>query len=332
MPLIRHSDYCPPLLFKNRHLHTIYPSLFRKVHGVKFTRERIATPDDDFLDLDWLRQGSERLVLTIHGLEGSSRSKYIPGMLKAFQHRGWDGVSLNLRGCSGEPNRLLRSYHSGATEDIEATVRHVLQEYSYRKIALIGFSLGGNLTLKYLGEQGSALPQEIVGAAAVSTPCDLASSARKLSEKGNVLYLKNFLRAFRKKIQDKMQRMPDKINDRNFHEVTSLKAFDDRYTAPIHGFANAEDYWTRCSSKQFLTGIQVPTLLLNARDDPFLDEPSYPIEEAARHKYLFLEMPDFGGHLGFTARNPKGEYWHETRVCSFLLAPKAQLTLKENPR
>ncbi|MCP4398582.1 MAG: alpha/beta fold hydrolase [bacterium] len=325
MPLIQQSAYIPRPVFKNRHLHTIYPSLFRKVRGVEFTRERIATPDDDFLDLDWFRQGSDKLVLTIHGLEGSSRSHYISGMIKAFQRRGWDGVALNFRGCSGEPNRLLRSYHSGATEDLETLVRHVLQKYSYRQIALVGFSLGGNLVLKYLGEQGAALPQEIFGAAAVSTPCDLASSARQLSEKYNVLYLKNFLRCFRKKIRAKMQRMPDKINDQNFHEITSLEAFDDRYTAPIHGFANAEDYWARCSSKQFLADIQVPTLLLNARDDPFLSELSYPVEEAASHKYLFLEMPDFGGHLGFIARNPAGEYWHETRICSFLLSAEAQI-------
>ena len=318
MPLIQHSDYRPVPGFKNCHLHTIYPSLFRKVRGVNYTRERIATPDDDFLDLDWLRQDADRLVLLIHGLEGSSRSKYIPGMAKAFARRGWGSVALNLRGCSGEPNRQLRSYHSGATEDVETVIQHILQKDAYRQIILIGFSLGGNLTLKYLGEQGAALPQQIVGAAAISTPCDLASSSRKLSEGSNVLYLKNFLRCFRKTIQAKMQIMPDKITVQNFHKIKTLKDFDNLYTAPIHGFANAEDYWERCSSKKFLSSIQIPTLLLNAQDDPFLDEPSYPVEEAAAHPYLYFEMPHFGGHVGFIARNSQGEYWHETRVCAFI--------------
>ncbi|PID56242.1 alpha/beta hydrolase [candidate division KSB3 bacterium] len=319
MPIVDKSAYRPIAAFKNCHFHTIYPSLFRTIRGVTFSRERISTPDDDFLDLDWARHGSTRLILTIHGLEGSSRSRYIPGMIKAFARRGWDGVALNLRGCSGEPNRLLRSYHSGATDDVETVITHILTHYpAYREIALIGFSLGGCLTLNYLGERGSSLPEEMLGAAAVSTPCDLATSAERLSEAGNTMYLKNFLRCFRKKIRLKMRQMPDKISDRNFHEVTSLKIFDDRYTAPIHGFRNAEDYWARCSPKRLLAGIHIPTLLLNALDDPFLAEASYPLKEAASHPYLFLEMPDFGGHVGFMARRPDGEYWHETRICDFV--------------
>ena len=318
MPLVQHSDYTPPFIFRNPHLHTIYPSLFRKVKGVSFTRERIETPDGDFLDLDWSRIGADKLLLAIHGLEGSSRSGYIPGIINAFHRRGWDGVALNLRSCSGEPNRLLRSYHSGATEDIDTTIAHIRQHSAYRKIALVGFSLGGNLTLKYLGERASSLPPEIFRAAAISTPCDLESSAWKLSEEIGGLYLKNFLRNFRRKIRQKMERLPGEISDENFHEIKTLRDYDERYTAPIHGFASAEDYWTRCSSKQFLPDIRIPTYLLNAWDDPFLQAESFPFEEARNCEYLFFEAPKFGGHVGFVAQNSRQEYWHETRVVEFI--------------
>jgi predicted alpha/beta-fold hydrolase len=257
-------------------------------------------------------------MLAVHGLEGSSRSRYIPGMLKAFHRRGWDGVAYNMRGCSGEPNRLLRFYHSGDTDDLHVVVRHVSEQNHYHKIAIVGFSIGGNLILKYLGERGTSLPTEITRAAAISTPCDLESSAWQLSEKSNYIYLKNFLRSFHRKIRAKMQLMPDKINDKNFHEIKTFKDYDDRYTAPLHGFADAEDYWTKCSSKQFLTGIRIPTLLLNALDDSFLREESYPFEEAKNSPYLFLETPSAGGHVGFVALNPQHEYWHETRVTSFI--------------
>ena len=320
MPLIEHSTYTAPCIFRNRHLHTIYPALFRKVTAVAFIRERIDTPDGDFLDLDWSRIGSDKLVVAIHGMEGSSRSRYIPGMIKAFNRRGWDGVAYNLRGCSGEPNRRLRFYHSGDTDDLEVVIRHILAQHSYRKLAIVGFSLGGNITLKYVGERGTSLAKEIIRAAAISTPCDLESSAWQISEKSNAIYLKNFLREFHRKIRVKMQLMPGQISDKNFHKITTLQDYDDRYTAPIHGFADARDYWTKCSAKQFLPDIRIPALLINALDDPFLREQSYPFEEARQSRYLFLETPPKGGHVGFVALNPEHEYWHETRVTAFMLA------------
>ena len=322
MPIIEHTTYTPPWVLKNRHLHTLYASLWRNVPEITYTRERIDTPDGDFLDLDWSKIGADKTIIVIHGMEGSSRSRYIPGIINAFNRRGWDGVAMNLRGCSGELNRLLRSYHSGATEDVDTVVRHVLQQNRYQQLALIGFSLGGNQTLKYLGEQGPCLPKEIIKAAAISTPCDLESSAWKLSERSNRLYLKNFLRNFQRKIRLKMQQMPGQISDQNYHEIKSFKDYDDRYTAPLHGFANAEDYWTRSSSKPFLPNICIPTLLLNALDDPFLREESYPYEEARNSDYLFLETPTFGGHNGFVTFTPEHEYWHETRITSFIITPQ----------
>lgn len=318
MPLVDSLSYMPPVIFRNHHLHTIYPSLFRRVNGVKFTRERIDTPDGDFVDIDWSRIGSEKLLLAIHGLEGSSRSRYIPGIIHAFQRRGWDGVAYNLRGCSGEPNRTLRFYHSGDTADLDVVVRYVLGDHHYTQLAIVGFSLGGNITLKYVGERGTSLPKELTHAAAVSTPCDLQSSSWKLAEPSNVLYMRNFLRHFHRKIRMKMQQFPGHISDEGFHEIKNFKDYDDRYTAPIHGFRNAEDYWEKCSAKPFLSGIRIPTLLINAQDDPFLPEACYPVQEARDNSHFFLEIPSFGGHVGFVTKNSHQEYWHESRIAAFM--------------
>ncbi|MBD3308089.1 alpha/beta fold hydrolase [candidate division KSB3 bacterium] len=319
MPLIEHSPYSPPWWLRNRHLHTIYPALCRKVPQVTYTRQRLETPDGDFLDLDWSKVGADRLLIAVHGLEGSSRSHYMLGMIRAFNRRGWDGVACNLRGCSGEPNRLLSFYHAGMTGDLHTVISQILAHNSYTRLALVGFSLGGNLVLKYLGERTAALPQALTHAAAVSAPCDLASSARQLAKRSNALYMRNFLHAFHQKIKAKMQQYPGQLSDAHFQAIKNFKAYDDRYTAPLHGFADAEDYWTRCSAKPLLSRIRIPTLLLNALDDPFLADACYPYAIAARSQHLWLETPANGGHVGFVACNPAREYWHETRVAAFII-------------
>ncbi len=322
MPLISKSEYNPLKIFSNEHVQTIYPTLFRKVKGVNYVRERIFTPDHDFIDLDWSRMGADRAVIVSHGLEGHSRRSYVLGMIKAFNKRGWDGIAFNFRGCSGEPNRLLRSYHCGATEDLHTVVTHVINKKIYTCISLVGFSVGGNLTLMYLGEQNHTVSPLIKSAAAVSVPCDLESSSRKLAERSNRLYMKRFLKMFHEKIRIKMQIMPDKINDTEYHSILTFEEFDNRYTAPIHGFSSAKDYWTKCSCKKFLSGINIPALLINAKDDPFLDKDCYPIKEAKNSPYLFLETPESGGHVGFIDFNSSGEYWHEKRVAKFITGNK----------
>ena len=195
---------------------------------------------------------------------------------------------------------------------------HVIDKKRYSCISLVGFSVGGNLTLMYLGERNDILSSLIKSAAAVSVPCDLESSSRKLAQRSNMLYMKRFLRMFHNKIRLKMQLMPGQINDANYHSIKTFEAFDNRYTAPIHGFLNAKDYWSKCSCKQFITGIKIPTLLISAQDDPFLPQECYPVEEAEDSRYLFLEMPESGGHVGFIDFKPNGEYWHETRVAAFI--------------
>ncbi len=316
MPIIKDSSYKVPFLFRSKHLNTIIPSTFRKVEGVNYERERIELPDGDFLDIDWSLVGSEKAAVVCHGLEGKSHRVYVRGMVGALNRSGWDAVAVNYRGCSGEPNRLVRSYHSGSTDDLHTMVSHLAGTGKYKKISLIGFSLGGNLILKYLGEDLFPIPSSVKIAAAVSTPCDLDSSVDEIDSWRNRIYMKRFLRMLHEKIRDKMRILPGKIDDADFSSIKTLRQFDDRY-APIHGFADAKDYYEKCSSGQFLSGIKIPTLLINARDDPFLSEKCFPVKEAKKSRYLYLEMPAHGGHTGFYLNSETGDYWHETRIIEF---------------
>jgi uncharacterized protein len=318
MPIIPNSSYRPAFWLHNGHLQTVVPTLFRRVDGVFYDRVRVATPDGDFLDLDISRVGADRVVLIAHGLEGSSLRPYVLGMVRAFNGAGWDCVAWNFRGCSGEPNRRLRSYHSGASEDLEAVLAGVRGSDRYGCIGLVGFSMGGNIVLKYLGERGDRVDSRIRGAAVFSVPCDLASAALKMGERVNSLYMRRFLRMLHGKVRAKMELFPGRIDDRDYRRIRTFKEFDDRYTAPLCGFESAEDYWTRASSKPFLEAIRVPSLLVNALDDPFLPPACYPYDEARRSAFLFLETPRTGGHVGFISRGDNGEYWTESRAVGFL--------------
>lgn len=318
MPLLAAPNYNPWLLFKNTHVQTIFPPLFRKVKNINYVRERILTQDHDFIDLDWSRVGSDKVVIVLHGLEGHSGRSYMLGMIRAFNMRTWDAVAFNFRGCSGQPNRLLRSYHCGATEDLHTVLHHVMNIKRYECISLVGFSVGGNLTLMYLGDKKYPIASMIKSAAAVSVPCDLESCANKLAQRANTLYMKRFLRMFHDKIQEKMRMMPSEIDDENYHLIRTFKDFDERYTAPIHGFSSARDYWARCSCRQFLSGINIPVLLISALDDPFLGKECYPVKEAENSRHLYFEMPKYGGHVGFVDFRPGGEYWHEKRIAAFV--------------
>lgn len=318
MPVISQSTYSPPLFFANPHVQTVFPSVFRRVSGVHYRRKRIDTPDDDFLDLDFSVVGSRKLAIVLHGLEGDSQRAYMRGMARALNRRGWDALAMNFRSCSGECNRKLRFYHSGDTQDLDTIIAYLVDHKSYSEIALVGFSLGGNVILKYLGERREQIRPVLRKAVTLSVPCDLRSCSEKLSEPTNRIYLKRFLRMLHQKIRTKMQIMPDQIDDKDYHRIKTFKEYDDRYTAPIHGFADAYDYWEKASCKPFLHGISIPTLLINAADDPFLTRQCYPVAEAEQSPHLFLEIPENGGHVGFVAFNHRREYWSETRAVEFL--------------
>ncbi len=318
MPIIEHSNYSPPFGFKNKHLQTILPTLIRKVSGICYKRERITTPDDDFIDLDWSKTGSRKVSVLCHGLESGSGEPYMRGMVKALNRRGWDAAAMNFRGCSGEPNKRMRSYHSGASDDLQSVLEHIQSQNRYEKISLIGFSLGGNLVLKYLGERGAGLSRPIVAAATISVPCDLESCSRQMAQPGNRFYMRRFIKKLIRKMKPKcaMPSAPFRLED--FLPMKTFEEFDGLYTGPVHGFRDAVDYWTQCSARQFLPRIQIPTLLINAWDDPFLSPKCYPVEEAKKSRYLYLEIPHCGGHVGFITFGGKGEYWHEAKVGEFL--------------
>ncbi len=317
MPLLSTPSYAPSLPFlRHGHLATILPTLLRRVRDVRYQRERIGTPDGDFLDLGWVKQGAARVAVLSHGLEGSADRAYMQGMARALAHAGWDVLAWSFRGCSGVPNRRLRSYHSGATDDLHTVVQHALAQ-GYTSAALVGFSLGGNLTLKYLGEQGAALDERLTKAAVFSVPVDLDAGCRRLDGPPG-LYRWRFLRSLREKARQKQQAFPGQLPAIDPATITTLRHFDDHVTAPSHGFADAADYYARCSSKQFLSGIRIPTLLVNAADDPFLPDACYPIAEAEASVHVFLEVPRYGGHVGFAAFNANGHFWSEQRAVAFL--------------
>ncbi|GJQ58699.1 MAG: alpha/beta fold hydrolase [Candidatus Scalindua sp. AMX11] len=318
MPLIDKSDYCAPLFLQNGHVQSIYPTLFRRFDTDFYQRERIFTPDDDFLDIDWSRTGSNTLAIISHGLEGSSHRNYVVGMVKMLNRNGWDALAWNYRSCSGEINRQLRFYTSGTTDDLEQVIQHIIKAEFYKKIVLIGFSMGGNLTLLYLGQKSGQIDNKIERAVVFSVPCDLKASTHELAKFKNKIFMRRFLVALHKKIRAKMEVMPGQINDDGYHLIKNFKMYDDKYTAPLHGFKNAEDYWKRCSSNQFIPEIKIPTLIVNARNDPFIADGCYPIKETSSSKYVFLEIPRSGGHVGFIQFKKDKSYWSEERAIEFL--------------
>lgn len=312
------SSYDPPFYFKNGHIQTVLPTLLRKIDHIHYRRERIFTQDDDFLDLDWSASGSDRLMIISHGLEGHSNRHYIKGMVAHANRHGWDACAWNMRGCSGETNRKPYMYHSGVSHDLDHVVRHILKAYNYEEIFFAGFSLGGNVTLKYFGEYGTDLPETVTGAVAISVPVDLTSSSYQLARAINRPYISRFLKMLKRKIEIKEQYYPDLISSKPFDDIYDFKGFDDTYTAPLHGFLNAEDYWRKASSLPYLEDIRHPVLLINAADDPFLTPACYPGELAGNHEHLYLEVPDHGGHAGFVDDSLTGVYWSEKRTMQFI--------------
>ncbi|PLX94786.1 MAG: alpha/beta hydrolase [Desulfuromonas sp.] len=310
------SDYRAPFLVRNGHVHTIYPNLFRRVKDVSYRRERIDTPDGDFLDLDWSKAGSDSLTIISHGLEGDSRRRYVRGMVRAMNRAGLDALAWNFRGCSGETNRLLGLYHNGSIDDLHTVVSHAAP--AYRNIFLIGFSMGGNLGLLYLGKMAQTVPAPVKGSVSFSVPCDLTDASVALARKENRIYMKRFLLLLHQKIKQKQALFPQQIDDHDYHTLKSFKDFDGRYTAPIHGFASAEDYWQKCSCRPWLNRIKVPSLIVNALDDPFLAGGCYPMEECAGNPHTRLEITRHGGHVGFMAANGEQNYWSEERAVAFI--------------
>jgi len=297
MPLIQKNAYRPPFYYLgNKHWQTIFPSLFRKIKGVNYRRERLELPDGDFLDLDFSEKGSKNLVVVLHGLEGNSMRHYVQGMVKLFNQNGFDALGYNCRSCSGEMNRLPRLYHHGDTPDLDFVLRHLFDKYE--KIALVGFSLGGNIVLRYLGEQSANIHPKIVTAFAVSVPCHVPECAAIIESPENKAYKTKFLKKLSEKIRLKAQQHAQ-IDATKLEKVLSFHDFDNFYTAPLHGFASAWDYYNRVASGFVLDQIRIPFYLLSAKNDPLLTPACFPVELAQKSEWLHLEISPQGGHVGF---------------------------------
>lgn len=313
MPLSE-ANYIPPFRFKNGHINTIYSSLFRKRKSVGFQRKRIETEDNDFLDIDWVKNGNDKVAVLCHGLEGSSDSKYIRATASLLAKNGYDIAAINYRFCSGEINRQLITYHSGRTEDLHTLIKVLLPDY--KALYLVGFSLGGNLVLKYNGDGIFSLSPKIKASVAISVPVDLYGSAIKLQERQNILYTWRFIRTLSKKIYLKHKQYPNEVDVTLLKKVKKLIDFDEYYTSKLNGFIDARDYYKKASSKPFLPQIKKPTLLINAQDDPFLSSSCFPRQEAQNNPNFHLMCPSYGGHVGFISR---GEYyWSEYQILDFL--------------
>ncbi len=340
MPLIAPSSYHPPAYLKNAHLQTILPSVLRQV-TVPYVRERIDTPDDDFLNLDWVKrveesvvrhrgkeQGSPSLpplVILSHGLEGDSHRPYLAGMVKHLAASGFDCLAWNYRSCGGDMNRQARFYHIGETGDFDFVIRHALGN-GYSVIHLLGFSAGGSMTLKYLGEQGESLYPAIQRAVTFSVPLNIMSSAQRLEAWDSMLYNRRFSRSLKRKVLTKAGRMPDQVNARGLRTVRTVRAFDQLFTAPMHGFRDVEDYYQQSSALPYLPRITIPTLIVNAKNDPFLAPDCFPEALARELPNVYMEFPGQGGHCGFPPGGAfsdalrHGTYWSEERAVAFLTA------------
>lgn len=311
MILDTYPDLKAGILFRNKHYSTIIPALFRR-HEVSYTRKRIQTPDQDFFNVDCILRNHKKAVVLLHGLEGSSQSQYIKGFASLFHNNGFDVHAINFRSCGGEMNLLPQSYHSGFTADLKQYVDSIADKYT--NIYLAGFSLGGNVLLKYLSDQTS-VHAKVTAAAAVSVPVDLKGSALELDNGLNRVYLQRFINSMCKKMLAKHKLFPGQIDVKGIHKIKNFRDFDNAFTAPLHGFKNAEDYWQKCSSVYGLNTISVPTLLVNAKNDPFLSASCFPFDDVVDHPFLHAIFTPVGGHVGFMLNSKTS--WLEPVVYSF---------------
>ena len=319
MPVLESNYKGPPFYYVNGHFETIVPSMIRRVKGVTYEREQIDTPDDDFLNIDWLKKGHKRLLVISHGLEGGSDRHYAMGLAKLFHQNGWDVAAWNNRSCNGEMNRQRILYHHAASYDLRSVVDHITKNYQYDEIALVGISMGGGQTIRYLGEEAEfGLPEQIKKAVVISAPVSLVESAKTLLEKENRVYEKRFLDKLKVKIKAKAAQFDD-IDIEGIDEINSLSVFDNRYSAPLHGFKDAKEFYSFCDPFPFVEKVSKELLILNALNDPLLIGDCFPYDLASASKNIYLETPKRGGHVGF-ARFGKEFTYSEIRTLDFLSA------------
>ena len=320
MPIIK-SSFKPAWWLANPHLQTLWSSFFRSLPEIDLHNIRLELDDGDFLDLVVTDIQDKPLVIILHGLEGSLESHYIKPLIKTLDDAGYGVCFVHFRGCSEELNRLPRSYHSGDTADLQTIVQYMKNNYKQGVFAVIGFSLGGNIVLKWLGEQGAkAITQTAI---AISVPFTLSNAGERLEKSFSRVYQKHLLTRCQKKYKQKSSLLKMPI-EADAQQLNTFYTFDDQITAPLHGFKNADDYYQQCSSRQFLKDIKKPTLILHAKDDPFMWEYTVPNDDELSSS-IKLELSDTGGHVGFIAgKNPFNPlYWVDQRIVEWLDSPLA---------
>jgi uncharacterized protein len=314
MPIVTKKDYFPPKWALNGMVETIVPALFRPIPSFEFKTEIHHLPDSDVVPLNWLKRSNKKLVVLVPGLESNSTRSYIKNISYYLSQAGFDVLVIDHRGCR-IPNKVFRSYHSGNSEDLKEILNSKVVS-SYEKIYLIGFSLGGNIVLKYLGEYADK--PIISKAASVCAPFDLVLCSKELETKKNRIFQKRFVRSLKKSLLVKHQSFPDKISPEAINACKTLWDVDDLYTAPVHGFENALDYYTKCSSKNFLKHISVPTLLINAKNDPLIPL-NGEAHDLINNNHLRPIFTDRGGHLGYPTRFLKGINFYEKVILEFFM-------------
>ncbi len=310
------TSFRPAWWLPGPHLPTLWAALVRRRAPVTTRTERLELADGDFIDLHWVGATAGPIIVVLHGLEGSFYSKYVGAILERIERRGWGGVLMQFRGCSGQPNRLDRSYHSGDTGDLEFLLRTLVQRHPNRPIMAVGYSLGGNVLLKYLGE--SARSSELSAAAAVSVPFDLAAAASRLNQGLSKLYQHHLVRSLQNKLRVKFSTRPSPIALNELSHWNDFWSFDNNITAPLHGFANVDEYYSRSSCRQYLESITTPTLIIHSSDDPFLSAEAIPTDDELSHCTEMI-LTERGGHVGFVGgRNPLNpQYWIDDRLMAW---------------
>lgn len=326
---IETEPFHPHPLMRNPHTQTITGARARSTGGITFRRQRVELPDGDFIDVDfadvddvpWSVLGEHKpIIMLIHGLEGNARSGPACGIYRYLSHRGVRCLGMNLRSCSGELNRTGRLYHAGETEDLAFIHTWLQQQFPNTPLGLVGISLGANILLKYLGENGDALRERVAAAVAISPPFDLLKGAAVMKKGTGLLYTQHMLRPLKAKVRGLEPLIADKVDMSLLNGTNDFEAFDDAFTAPLHGFRGATEYYTTTSSKNFLEGIRVPTLLLRSVDDPFFDPTDIPYQQVEQHPHLYSGFTRYGGHVGFVEGLVPGRYtfWAERQAARFL--------------
>lgn len=315
--MIVESDFRPPYWLRNPHLQTLLPYLARQRARPTVRRERLELADGDFIDLDWTCGSGGPVVIVLHGLSGSVDSHYARTILSVLHRRGMRGVLMNFRGASGEPNRLPRTYHGGETSDLSLLVRALRAREPHTPLAMVGYSLGGNVLLKWLGEQGDEAP--LRAAVAVSVPFELHRATDRLMQGFSRVYQWHILRCLKRSLAVKARTVELPFDISILEDIATFRRFDDVITAPLHGFRDADDYYRRASARRYLTDIRIPTLIVHALDDPFVPASALPGPQELSAATV-LEVARHGGHVGFVSGRPISGRWLERRVMAFLSA------------